>query len=73
MIRAEWDFIEESCDKLVRLGMIRESNPTSYVSVTTIVVRRRDENENYRHLRQCGDYGSLHLQTEQERYPLINI
>ena len=53
--QVEWDFVQAHCQKLEALGFIRRSTPSMYASAT-VVVRKKDAEENYTDFRQCGDY-----------------
>ena len=68
----EWEFVDQNCQKLLSLGMIRKSKQTKYAS-STVVVRIKDEEGNYTDFRQCGDYRPLNGHTELDRYQLPNI
>ena len=68
----EWEFVDQNCQKLLSLGMIRKSKQTKYAS-STVVVRIKDEEGNYTDFRQCGDYRPLNGHTELHRYQLPNI
>ena len=63
----EMVFIGEQCEKLGKLGFIRKSCKSNYVS-TTVVVRKEDEEGKYTDFRKCRDYRPLNLETDLDRY-----
>ena len=63
MYQVEWGISDREVQELAKFGLV-EPATGSYTAATVLLVKK-DADENFTDLRMCGDYRMLNLKTEQ--------